>query len=179
MQQLAAAGWILFRLNHLSDLPVYLHSLVARARFYAGFNTAEWMAVTFIGLTAIAHLVEIRVPITKTALTNRWNPWVMWVLLMAVIASTVLSLPKQQMFLYFQILVSCPGQFVSNKIPGLTPRGYNPTREAGDQRQTFHLRIVAGTRSWTSNCASNRSGYGVYWVFQVQPLDANGLLDNS
>ena len=25
-------------------------------------------------------IVEIRVPITKTALTNRWNPWVMWVL---------------------------------------------------------------------------------------------------
>ncbi len=24
MQQLAALGWILFRVNHLSDLPVYL-----------------------------------------------------------------------------------------------------------------------------------------------------------
>jgi len=101
MQQLAVAGWILFRLNHLSDLPVYLHSLVT-GPFYAGFNTAEWMAVAFLAFTATAHLVEVRVPITKTALTNRWNPWVMWVLLLAVIASTVLSLPKQQMFLYFR-----------------------------------------------------------------------------
>ncbi len=106
MQQLAAIGWILFRLDHLSDLPVYLHSLVT-GPFYsgsntAGFTTAEWMAVTFIGLTAVAHVIETRVPITRTALTNRWNPWVMWVLLMAIIAATVLSLPKQQMFLYFR-----------------------------------------------------------------------------
>jgi alginate O-acetyltransferase complex protein AlgI len=104
MQQLAAIGWILFRLDRLSDLPVYLRSLVT-GPFYvntAGFTTAEWMAVTFIGLTVIAHVIEIRVPIMRTALTNRWNPWVMWVLLMAVIAATVLSLPKQQMFLYFR-----------------------------------------------------------------------------
>jgi hypothetical protein len=47
-------------------------------------------------------MVEVRAPITRTALTNRWNPWVMWVLLIAVIAATVLSLPKQQMFLYFR-----------------------------------------------------------------------------
>lgn len=101
MEQLAAIGWILFRINRLSDLPVYLHSLVT-GPFYAGFSTAEWMAVTFIGLTVVAHLLEVRVPLTRTALTNRWNPWVMWVLLMALIASTVLSLPKQQMFLYFR-----------------------------------------------------------------------------
>ncbi len=101
MQQLAAAGWILFRLNHLSDFPLFLHSLT-HGPFFNGFNTAEWMAVAFIALTALAHFVEVRVPITKTALTLRWNPWVMWVLLMAVIASTVLSLPKQQMFLYFR-----------------------------------------------------------------------------
>jgi alginate O-acetyltransferase complex protein AlgI len=101
MQQLAAVGWILFRLDRLSDLPVYLHSLMT-GPFYAGFTTPEWMAITFIGLTAVAHIVEARVPIMRTALTNRWNPWVMWVLLMAVIAATVLSLPKQQMFLYFR-----------------------------------------------------------------------------
>jgi alginate O-acetyltransferase complex protein AlgI len=101
MQQLAVIGWILFRLNHLSDLPRYLHSLVT-GPFYVGFNTAEWMAMTFLALTAVAHVVEVLIPITKTALTNRWNPWVMWVLLMAVIASAVLSLPKQQMFLYFR-----------------------------------------------------------------------------
>jgi alginate O-acetyltransferase complex protein AlgI len=101
MQQLAAIGWILFRLNHLSDLPTYLHALTT-GPFYAGFSTAEWMAVAFLGLTVIAHLVESRIPITKTALTNRWNPWVMWVLLVSAIASMVLSLPKQQMFLYFR-----------------------------------------------------------------------------
>ncbi len=101
MEQLAAIGWILFRLNRLSDLPLYLHSLMT-GPFYTGFNTAEWMAIAFIALTVIAHLLEVRVPLTKTALTNRWNPWVMWVLLVALIASTVLSLPKQQMFLYFR-----------------------------------------------------------------------------
>jgi hypothetical protein len=50
----------------------------------------------------MAHIVEVRLPITRTALKNPWNPWVMWTLLMAVIAATVLSLPKQQMFLYFR-----------------------------------------------------------------------------
>ena len=60
------------------------------------------MAVTFIALTVVAHVIEVRLPITRTALTNRWNQWVMWVLLIALIAATVLSLPKQQMFLYFR-----------------------------------------------------------------------------
>ncbi len=101
MQQLAALGWILFRLDHLSDARTFVHSLTT-GPFYAGFSTPEWMAVAFIGLTAVAHLVETRIAITKTALTNRWNPWVMWVLLVSAIASTVLSLPKQQMFLYFR-----------------------------------------------------------------------------
>jgi alginate O-acetyltransferase complex protein AlgI len=106
MQQLAAIGWVLFRLDHLSDLPVYLHSLVT-GPFYgglntAGFTTAEWMAVAFIALTAAAHVIETRLPIVRTALANRWNPWVMWLLLMAGIAAAVLSLPKQQMFLYFR-----------------------------------------------------------------------------
>jgi hypothetical protein len=101
MQELAAIGWILFRLDHLSGLPTFIHSLTT-GPFYTGFNTAEWMAVAFIGLTIVAHLVEVRVPIVKTALANRWNPWVMWALLMSAIASMVLSLPKQQMFLYFR-----------------------------------------------------------------------------
>jgi alginate O-acetyltransferase complex protein AlgI len=101
MQQLAAIGWILFRLNRLSDLPTYLHALATRP-FYNGFSTPEWIAVAFLGLTAIAHLVESRIPITRTALLNRWNPWVMWALLVSAIASMVLSLPKQQMFLYFR-----------------------------------------------------------------------------
>jgi alginate O-acetyltransferase complex protein AlgI len=101
MQQLVAAGWVLFRLDRLSGLPVYLHSL-ARGPFYAGFNSAEWMAVWLIGLTAFAHAVEVRVPIVRTALSNRWNPWVLWALLIAVLASAVLSLPKQQMFFYFR-----------------------------------------------------------------------------
>jgi alginate O-acetyltransferase complex protein AlgI len=101
MQQLAAAGWILFRLNHLSDFPLFVNSLFD-GRFYTGFNTPEWMAVAFLALVALAHLVEVRVPITKTALSLRWNPWVMWMLLLAIISFSVLSLPKQQMFLYFR-----------------------------------------------------------------------------
>ncbi len=101
MQQLAVGGWILFRLNHLSDLPVYWHSLTT-GPFFPGFTSAEWMAVWFIGLTAAAHVVEPRLPITRTALTNRWNPWVLWILLLAVVAASVFSLPKQQMFLYFR-----------------------------------------------------------------------------
>ena len=101
MQQLAAAGWIFFRLNRLSDLPMYLHSL-RNGPFYTGFTTTEWMAVAFIALTAIAHLVELRVPITNTALTHRWNPWILWILLIAFVASAVLSQPVQQMFLYFR-----------------------------------------------------------------------------
>lgn len=101
MQQLAAAGWILFRLDRLSNLPVYLHSLMT-GPFFTGFSREERMAVWFIGFTALAHIVEVRIPITKTALANRWNPWVMWVMLLAAIASAVLSLPKQQMFLYFR-----------------------------------------------------------------------------
>jgi len=101
MQQLAAVGWIVFRLDRLSDLPVYLHSLMT-GPFFAGFSREERMAVWFIALTALAHIVEMRIPIIKTALANRWNPWVMWVMLLAAICSAVLSLPKQQMFLYFR-----------------------------------------------------------------------------
>ncbi|HEV2200766.1 MAG TPA: MBOAT family O-acyltransferase [Bryobacteraceae bacterium] len=101
MQQLTAAGWTLFRLARLSDLPVYLHSLVT-GPFHTGFTRDERMALWFIALTALAHIVETRIPLTRTALAKRWNPWVMWTLLMAAIASAVLSLPKQQMFLYFR-----------------------------------------------------------------------------
>ena len=101
MQQLAAIGWILFRLNRVSDVLPFFHNLFT-APFFSGFNQAEWMALAMLALAAIAHLIEIWMPVTRTALANRWNPWVLWVLLLAAITSAVLSLPKQQMFLYFR-----------------------------------------------------------------------------
>jgi hypothetical protein len=42
------------------------------------------------------------VPITKTSLALRWNPWVLTALLALFVATMILSVPKQQLFLYFR-----------------------------------------------------------------------------
>ena len=38
------------------------------------------------------------------------------------------------------LFTRCAGQFVGDKIPGLTPRGYNPAHEGGDQRRALRYR---------------------------------------
>ena len=73
MQQFSVIGWILFRLNHLSDLPAYLHNLT-HGRFFSAIGDAEWMAVALIAIVIVAHLIELAIPITATAFRYRWNP---------------------------------------------------------------------------------------------------------
>jgi alginate O-acetyltransferase complex protein AlgI len=101
MQQLSVFGWILFRLNHITDFPVFVTS-VFRGPFSAGFGGPERMAIALLALVAVAHVVEVAVPITKTSLALRWNPWVLTALLALFVATMILSVPKQQLFLYFR-----------------------------------------------------------------------------
>jgi alginate O-acetyltransferase complex protein AlgI len=101
MQQLSVLGWILFRLNHLSDFPAYLASLT-QGMFFTGFNDAERMALLLIAVVGITHLVELVLPITATAFRYRWHPWMLTALLVTLLATATLSVPAQQMFFYFR-----------------------------------------------------------------------------
>jgi D-alanyl-lipoteichoic acid acyltransferase DltB (MBOAT superfamily) len=101
MQQLAVIGWILFRLNRISDLPLYLASLT-HGPFFAGFSPEEWLAVALLATVVLAHLVEAQVPVMKSVLDCRWNPWLLTGLLALAMATAILSLPQQQVFLYFR-----------------------------------------------------------------------------
>jgi alginate O-acetyltransferase complex protein AlgI len=105
MQQLAVIGWILFRLNRISDLPVYLASLT-RGPFFAGFSPEEWLALTLMAAVVLVHgfihLGEPYVPVVKHVLEHRWNPWLLTGLLALAMATAILSLPQHQVFLYFR-----------------------------------------------------------------------------
>ena len=101
MQQLAVLGWILFRVNHLSDLPAYGANL-ATARFFTGFNAQEWTAVALLSGVVLIHLLQAQTRFTQALLTRRWNPWVLMLLLLMALAGVALSVPTQTMFLYFR-----------------------------------------------------------------------------
>ncbi|MEQ1947129.1 MAG: MBOAT family O-acyltransferase [Bryobacteraceae bacterium] len=101
MQQLSVLGWILFRLNRISDLPVYFRQLT-QSEFAATFTDAEWMAVTLMALALLAHLAEQVRPLAPIILRNRWHPWTMTVLLIALLATATWNVPAQQMFFYFR-----------------------------------------------------------------------------
>jgi hypothetical protein len=101
MQQLAVIGWILFRLNHISDLPVYLASLT-HGPIFTGFSPEEWLALALLGAVGLIHLVEPHIPVMKNVLAHRWNPWLLTVLLIIAMATAILSLPQPQVFLYFR-----------------------------------------------------------------------------
>jgi len=101
MQQLAVIGWILFRLNRISDLPVYVASLT-HGPFFAGFSPEEWLALALVAAVGLMHVVEPHVPVMKNVLDRRWNPWLLTALLALALATVILSLPQPQVFLYFR-----------------------------------------------------------------------------
>jgi alginate O-acetyltransferase complex protein AlgI len=101
MQQLAVIGWIVFRVNRISDLKSYTASL-ATASFFSGFNSAEWMAVALLISVGLFHLVAWRLPVTDIAVRQRWNPWVLTLLLLVALATVTLGVSQQQVFLYFR-----------------------------------------------------------------------------
>lgn len=101
MQQLAVIGWILFRLNRISDLPVYVASLT-HGPFFAGFRPEEWLALALVAAVGLIHVVEPRFPVMKNVLDRRWNPWLLTGLLALALATVILSLPQPQAFLYFR-----------------------------------------------------------------------------
>jgi alginate O-acetyltransferase complex protein AlgI len=101
MQQLAVIGWILFRVNHISDVTLYARSLTAGV-FFQGFSPAEWMAFALLAAVALFHVIAARVPLTDFAVRQRWNPWVLIVLLLMGLAMVTLGVSKQQAFLYFR-----------------------------------------------------------------------------
>ena len=101
MQQLAVIGWILFRLNRISDLPVYFASLT-HGPFFTGFSPEEWLALALLGAVLLIHVIEPRLPVMKNVLAHRWNPWLLTLLLIIAMATAILSLPQPQVFLYFR-----------------------------------------------------------------------------
>jgi alginate O-acetyltransferase complex protein AlgI len=101
MQQLAVVGWILFRLNRISDLPVYLASLT-RGPFFSGFSSEEWLALALMAAVVLLHVIEPYRPVMKNVLERRWNPWLLTGLLALAMATAILSLPQKQVFLYFR-----------------------------------------------------------------------------
>ncbi len=101
MQQLAVVGWIFFRLNRLADLPLYLRSLFS-APFFIGFNTVEWTAVALLAAAALMHIIASRFAITQFAVSRRWDPWMLVWLFLTALATVVMSVPSQRMFLYFR-----------------------------------------------------------------------------
>jgi alginate O-acetyltransferase complex protein AlgI len=101
MQQLSVIGWILFRLNHISDLPVYF-SGVFHGPLFAGFGDAQWLAVALLVLVILGHVIELAVPIASTAFRHPWNPWVLTALLASLIATITFGVPSQQLFFYFR-----------------------------------------------------------------------------
>ncbi|MEQ1885673.1 MAG: MBOAT family O-acyltransferase [Bryobacteraceae bacterium] len=101
MQQVSVFGWILFRINRISDLPVYFHQL-SESPFAVELKHEEWMVVTLLLLALLAHVVEQVKPLTPVLLRNRWNPWTMTVLLIVLLATAIWSIPAQQMFFYFR-----------------------------------------------------------------------------
>src|SRR4029077_3041689 len=101
MQQLAVIGWILFRLNRISDLPVYLASLT-HGPFFAEFSPEEWLALALLVAVALVHVIEPHVPVMDNVLARCWNPWLPTALLAIAMATAILSVPQQQVFLYFR-----------------------------------------------------------------------------
>ena len=101
MQQLAVIGWILFRVNRISDLGPYMQSLTT-GPFFSGFSPAEWMAVALLIAVAMFHLVQWLVPVTDLLIRQRWNPWVLTLLLVIALAIVTLGVSKEQVFLYFR-----------------------------------------------------------------------------
>lgn len=101
MQQLAVAGWILFRVNHLSDVAQVVSGL-ARGAFFTGFSPAEWTAAALLACVVLAHPFEPWVRITKSAVCRPWNPWVLCFLFLLGLATVIWSVPAQTLFLYFR-----------------------------------------------------------------------------
>jgi alginate O-acetyltransferase complex protein AlgI len=97
MQQLAVAGWILFRADRISDLVAYSASLVS-GPFFTGFGEEEWLALVILGAVVLFHAVQSRIPVAQAMLAHRWNPWTCT----ALLVTAALSVPQQQMFLYFR-----------------------------------------------------------------------------
>jgi alginate O-acetyltransferase complex protein AlgI len=101
MQQLAVIGWILFRVNRISDVATYAASLF-HGPFFTGFSSGEWFAALVLVLVACAHGVRAAIPITKTFVAHPWNPWLLMALFVLALATVTYSLPQQQTFLYFR-----------------------------------------------------------------------------
>jgi len=101
MQQLAVVGWILFRVNRISDLGTYFASLF-KGPFFTGLLPNEWIAVGILFAVVMFHALESRIPVFKSMLAHRWNPWTCTVLLLLTLATAALTLHKEQMFLYFR-----------------------------------------------------------------------------
>ena len=58
--------------------------------------------VPIVCAVALFHWLEPRLQLAKTITANHWNPWACTVLLLLGLLTAALSLPEQQMFLYFQ-----------------------------------------------------------------------------
>ena len=101
MQQLAVIGWILFRVNRVSDLGVYVANM-AGGPFFTGFSADEWMALAVLGAVGTFHLIEPSSSFLQTMRNNRWNPWLCTILLLIAAMTALLSVPRQQTFLYFR-----------------------------------------------------------------------------
>jgi len=101
MDVLTVLGWVLFRIERLSDLPVYIKGLLSRPS-PATFYSSDWFAVTLLLLTAAVHLLQVRFGVWERFFNHRWNPWGLCLLLLMLVTTGLLSLPAQQMFLYFR-----------------------------------------------------------------------------
>lgn len=101
MQQLIVAGWILLRTERLSDLKTYAASLF-HGPFFQGFQNHEWISVAIVCAVAVFHMLEPRLQAGRAVLGGRWNPWACTALLVLLLVTAALSVPQQQVFLYFR-----------------------------------------------------------------------------
>lgn len=105
VQQLVVAGWVLFRIEKINDLPLYLRKVTDLGSFLASFQALSLGQKTAAGLLVLfwaSQFIHRRLPLTDYMKSNPWNPWALVVVLLVLMSVATFTLPIPIPFLYFR-----------------------------------------------------------------------------
>lgn len=105
VQQLVAAGWILFRVNSIGDLRILLGNVTswsgASVPFSALSSELKWAGCLILTVW-LWQFVQGKVPLQDAVRSRPWNPWAMSFLLLVGMAIATFRVPTAIPFVYFR-----------------------------------------------------------------------------
>ncbi|HUS12725.1 MAG TPA: MBOAT family O-acyltransferase [Pyrinomonadaceae bacterium] len=105
VQQLVVMGWVIFRVEKISDLRVFGARLIDFQAYRSAIFTLSPELKGIIYLLAaiwIGQLVHRKVPVTEAMRARHWNPWAMSFLLLIALAIVTFKRSVPVPFIYFK-----------------------------------------------------------------------------